>query len=70
MTLEIMAIIAATVTLGGLILMQSRVAARERGEICTRMAQLEVSLGERMERLEGNFDVLREYFVGSGRGAA
>lgn len=59
MTLEPMAIIAATITLGGLILIESRAAARERAEIRKRMA-----------RLEGTSDVLREYFVGSGRGAA
>lgn len=92
MTLELMAIIAATVTLGGLILTQSRAAARERAEIRERMsrlevslekrmaklegslrermARMEVSLGERMARTEGTLDVLREYFVGSGRGAA
>ena len=103
MTLELMAIIAATVTLGGLILTQSRAATRERAEIRERMARLEVSmnermarvevsmnermsrlevsmsermaqiegsLGERMARLEGTLGVLREYFVGSGRGAA
>ncbi|MDE2926811.1 MAG: hypothetical protein OXT71_10480 [Acidobacteriota bacterium] len=80
MTLELMAIIAATITLGGLILTQSRAAARERAEIRERMSHLEVSLGERMSRLEvslekrmarteGTLDVLREYFVGSGRGA-
>lgn len=91
MTLELMAIIAATITLAGLILTQSRAAARERAEIRERMARLEVSLGERMARLEvslekrmarmevslgermarseGTLDVLREYFVGSGRGA-
>ena len=92
MTLELMAIIAATITLGGLILAQSRAAARERAEIRERMsrlevslekrmarfegslresmAQMEVSLGERIARIEGTLDVLREYFVGSGRGAA
>ena len=47
-----------------------RAAARERGEIRDRMAQLDISLGERMARLEGTLDVLREYFVGQGRGAA
>ena len=70
MTLELMAIIAATVTLGSLILTQSRAAARERAEIRELMARLEVSLGERMARLEGTLEVLRESFVGSGRGAA
>ncbi len=80
MTLELMAIIAATITLGGLILTQSRAAARERADIRERMshlevslekrmARMEVSLGERMARTEGTLDVLREYFVGSGRGA-
>ena len=92
MTLELMAIIAATITLGSLILTQSRAAARERAEIRERVSRLEVSLGERMARLEvslgermaqvevslrermarqeGTLDLLREYFVGSGRGAA
>ena len=70
MTLELMAIIAATITLGGLMLTQSRAAARERAEIRKRVARLEVSLGERMARLEGSLDLLRDYFVGQGRGAA
>ena len=63
MTLElmaiIMAIIAATISLGGLILAQSRAAARERADLREdmallgeRMTHLEVSLGERMSRLE------------------
>ena len=52
MTLELMAIIAATITLGGLILTQSRAAARERAEIRERMARIEVSLGERMAEIE------------------
>ena len=52
MTLELMAIIAATITLGGLILAQSRAAARERAEIRKRVDQLEVSLVDRMGRLE------------------
>lgn len=52
MTLELMAIIAATITLGGLSLAQSRAAARERAEIRKRMDQLEVSLVDRMARLE------------------
>ena len=75
MTLELMAIIAATITLGSLILTQSRAAARERAEIRERMSCLEVSLGERMAqiqgslrermaRLEGTLDLLREHFVG------
>ena len=81
MTLELMAIIAATITLGGLILAQSRAAARERAEIRKRVDQLEVSLVDRMgrlevslvdriARLEGSVDVLREYFAGTGRDAA
>lgn len=52
MTLELMAIIAATITLGGLSLAQSRAAARERAEIRKRVDQLEVSLIDRMGRLE------------------
>ena len=70
MTLELMAIIAATITLGGLILAQSRAAARERAEIQKRVDQLEVSLVDRIARLEGSVDVLREYFAGTGRDAA
>ena len=54
MTLELMAIIAAAITLGGLILTRSRAATRERAEIRERMARLEVSLVERMARLEGD----------------
>ena len=56
MTLELMAIIvaivAATITLGGLILAQSRAAERDRAEIRECMSRLEVSMGERMARLE------------------
>ncbi len=52
MTLELMAIIAATITLGGLSLAQSRAAARERAEIRKRVDQLEVSLTDRMGQLE------------------
>ena len=73
MTLELMTIVAATITLGGLILTQSRAAARERAEIRERMSRLEermARLEERMARLEGTLDVLREYYLGPGRGAA
>ena len=63
MTLELMAIIAATISLGGLILTQSRAAARERAdlrestarefaELRESMARLEVSLTERIARVE------------------
>ena len=52
MTLELMAIVASTITLGGLILAQSRAAARERAEIRKRVDQLEVSLVDRMGQLE------------------
>ena len=36
------------------------------GDLRTRMGRIE----ERMARLEGTLDVLREFFVGSGRGTA
>ena len=66
MTLELMAIIAATISLGGLILTQSRAAARERADLRENISRL----GERLARVEGSLDVLREYFAGRGRGAA
>ena len=66
-------ILTVSLALGGLILAQSRAvrselrdAARERTELRDRMGRLE----ERMARLEGTLDVLREFFVGSGRGTA
>ena len=59
--------------LAGLIVAQSRsirselrVAGRERAALRDRLGRLE----ERMARLEGTLDVLREFFVGSGRGTA
>ena len=81
MSLELMAIIAATISLGGILLTQSRAAARERADLRENMARLEVSLVERMTRLEvslverlarveGTLDVLRDNFTGRGRGAA
>ena len=77
-------ILIVSLALGGLILAQSRAtrselrdirselhsglrdAARERTELRDRMGRLE----ERMARLEGTLDVLREFFVGGGRGTA
>ena len=43
-----------------------RDASRERTELRDRMGRIE----ERMARLEGALDVLREFFIGSGRGTA
>ena len=44
-----------------------RDAARERTEIRDRITQVEVSLTERIARIEGNVDMLREYIMGKGR---
>ena len=70
-------ILTVSLALAGLILAQTRAirselqsglreAARERTELRDRLGRLE----ERMARLEGTLDVLREFFVGSGRGTA
>ena len=44
-----------------------RDATREIGKNRDRIAQVEVSLGDRIARIEGTLDVLRHYFVGKGR---
>ncbi len=44
-----------------------RDAARERTEIRDRIAQVEVTLTERIARIEGNVEMLREYIMGKGR---
>ena len=46
-----------------------RDAVRECTEIRDRIAQFEVSLTQRIARVEGNVDVLREYIMGKGREA-
>ena len=46
-----------------------RDAARERTEIRDRIAQSEVSLTDRIARVEGNVEMLREYIMGKGREA-
>ena len=46
-----------------------RDAARERTEIRERIAQVEVSLTQRIARVEGNVEMLREYIMGKGREA-
>ena len=70
-------ILTVSLALAGLILAQTRAirselqsglrdAARDRAALRGRLGRLE----ERMARLEGTLDVLREFFVGSGRGTA
>ncbi|MDE2925284.1 MAG: hypothetical protein OXT71_02660 [Acidobacteriota bacterium] len=46
-----------------------RDAAVEITEIRDRIAQVEVTLTQRIARVEGNVDVLREYIMGKGREA-
>ena len=46
-----------------------REAARERTEIRDRIAQSEVSLTDRIARVEGNVEMLRDYIMGKGREA-
>ncbi len=57
-------ILTATVALAGLILTQSRAIRSELGELRGRIFRLE----DRLARLEGALDVLREFFVSPGRG--
>lgn len=59
-------ILTATVALAGLILTQSRAIRSELGELRGRISRLE----KRLARFEGTLDVLREFFVGRGRGTA
>ena len=59
-------IASATIALGGLILAQSRTIRSELREA----ARERTALRDRMGRIEGTLDVLREFFVGSGRGTA
>ena len=59
-------ILTAAVALAGLILTQLRAIRSELGELRGRISRLE----ERLARLEGTLDVLREFFVGRGRGTA
>ena len=66
-----------TVALAGLIVAQSRSirselreAARERAALRDRMESQNSDLRDRLGRIEGYLDLLREFFVGSGRGTA
>ena len=63
--------------LAGLIVAQSRSirselreAARERAALRDRMESQNSDLRDRLGRIEGYLDLLREFFVGSGRGTA
>ncbi|MDE0354706.1 MAG: hypothetical protein OXU64_03015 [Gemmatimonadota bacterium] len=47
-----------------------REAARERTEIRDRIGQVEASMGDRMGRIEGRLDELREFFFRTGGTAA
>ena len=74
-------ILTVSLALAGLILAQSRAirselreglleAARERAALRDRMDSQIGDLRDRLGRVEGYLDVLREFFVGSGRGTA
>ena len=77
----IISILTATIALGGLILAQSRAlrselreglreATRERAALRDRMESQNSDLRDRLGRIEGYLDLLREFFVGGGRGTA
>lgn len=73
----LVAIGSATVALAGLILVQTRTLRQDlkdlRGEVASlrdRIGQIEASLGERVARIEGRLDELREFFFRSGGTAA
>ncbi len=77
MSEELIGIITAAIALAGLNLFQFRAirselreAARDRLELRDRIAQIEVSLSERLGRIEGRLDELREFFFRSGGTAA
>ena len=66
--------------LGGLILVQSRPLRRDMAQMESRMARVESRLREagrertelrdRLGRIEGYLDLLRQFFLGNGRGTA
>ena len=77
----IISILTATIALGGLILAQTRTirselreglreATRERAALRDRMESQNSDLRDRLGRIEGYLDLLREFFVGGGRGTA
>lgn len=77
----IISILTATIALGGLILAQTRAlrselrdglreATRERAALRDRMESQNSDLRDRLGRIEGYLDLLREFFVGGGRGTA
>ena len=74
-------ILTATIALGGLILAQTRTirselreglreATRERAALRDRRESQNSDLRDRLGRIEGYLDLLREFFVGGGRGTA
>ena len=76
---DIISILTATIALGGLIRAQSRAlcselreglpeAARERAALRDRMESQNSDLRDRLGRIEGYLDLLREFFVSGGRG--
>ena len=61
------------ISLGGLILAQSRSLRRGMSRMESRIDRMESQnsdLRDRLARIEGYLDLLREFFVASGRGAA
>ena len=73
----IISILTATIALGGLILAQTRAlrselrdglreATRERAALRDRMESQNSDLRDRLGRIEGYLDLLREFFVGGG----
>ena len=77
----IISILTATIALGGVILAQSRAlrselreglreAATERAALRDRMESRNSDLRDRLGRIEGYLDWLRQFFVGGGRGTA
>ena len=66
-------ILTVTLALAGLILAQSRSLRRGMSRMESRIDRVESQVGDlrdRLARIEGYLDVLREFFVGSGRGTA
>lgn len=73
----LVAIGSATIALAGLILVQTRALRQDmkglRSEVASlrdRIGQIEASLGERVARIEGRLDELREFFFRTGGTAA
>lgn len=73
----IISILTATLALGGLILAQSRALRSELKDIRSELhsglreaARERTNIRDRLSRIEGYLDLLREFFVGGGRGTA